>query len=365
MYCNISSTVEFIKEDHLLPGHGRFFTPVLGYNLAMQACRLLAPAPIETKPLVFVDLPLPEPWPGQVRIKVAMCGVCHTDLHTVEGEIIPPQYPIAPGHQVVGVVDVGCGNLKVGDRVGVPWLHSACGNCEFCQRGQENLCPNAKFTGFSVDGGYAEYLLADSRYVLPIPGEISDEQAAPLLCAGIVGYRALKKAEIQPGERVGLFGFGASAHLCLQVLRHWGCEVHVFTRSAAHQQHARELGAAWSGTAGQNPGVLLDRAVIFAPAGEVVIQALENLRPGGTAAINAIHMSDIPSFPYAKLWGERTIRSVANATYRDGEEFLALAVAAGIKSTVAVYPLNEANTALNDLKHSRFNGEAILKVSGV
>jgi alcohol dehydrogenase, propanol-preferring len=342
----------------------------------VKSYRLFSPAPIENKPLALIDLPSLELGPGQVRIKVSVCGVCHTDLHTVEGEIVPPEYPVTPGHQVVGVVDavspsppsprpsreIGAG-VRVGMRVGVPWLHSTCGTCEYCQRGEENLCPKAKFTGFSVDGGYAEYILADSRYVLPIPDEISDEQAAPLLCAGIVGYRALKKAEIQPGERVGLFGFGASAHLCLQVLRHWGCEVHVFTRSAAHQRHALELGAVRATEAGAQAAGLLDKAVIFAPAGEVVIQALENLRPGGTVAINAIHMSDIPSFPYQKLWGERTIRSVANATYRDGEEFLALAVAAGIKATVAVYPLNEANAALNDMKHSRFNGEAILKVN--
>lgn len=338
----------------------------------MQAFRLFSPAPIETKPLVPVDLPLPEPGPGQARIKVSVCGVCHTDLHIVEGDIVPPRYPVTPGHQVVGMVDaltpgpspLGRGDgMMVGGRVGVPWLHWACGECDFCQRGTENLCPKAQFTGFSVDGGFAEYLLADSRYVLPIPDEIPDEQAAPLLCAGIVGYRALQKAEIQPGERVGLFGFGASAHLCLQVLRYWGCEVHVFTRSASHQQHALELGAVRATEAGSS-GAVLDKAVVFAPAGEVVIRALESIRPGGIVSINAIHASDIPSFPYSKLWGERQLRSVANATYRDGEEFLSLAVAAGLRSTVTVYPLNEVNAALDDLKRSHFNGEAVLKVAG-
>lgn len=347
------------------------------FNNPMQSLRLFAPAPVETQPLQLKDLPLPEPGPGQVRIRVRACGVCHTDLHTVEGEIIPPHYPLTPGHQVVGVVDAispsppsplpvrerGEG-VRVGLRVGVPWLHSACGECDFCQRGEENLCPNARFTGFSVDGGYAEYLLADARYVLPLPEGIPDEQAAPLLCAGIVGYRALKKAEIEPGQRVGLFGFGASAHLCLQVLNHWGCQAHVFTRSAAHQQHARALGAAWAGDAGDGAyDSALDRAVIFAPAGGLVVRALEKIRPGGTVAINAIHMSDIPSFPYKKLWGERTVRSVANATYRDGVEFLSLAAAARIEATVRLYPLNEANTALSDLKHSRFNGEAVLTVT--
>ncbi|RPH56733.1 MAG: alcohol dehydrogenase [Chloroflexi bacterium] len=243
-------------------------------------------------------------------------------------------------------------------------MHSTCGICDFCQRGEENLCPNAQFTGFSVDGGYAEYMLADARYVLPLPDGISDEQAAPLLCAGIVGYRALRKAEIRPGERVGLFGFGASAHLCLQVLRHWGCEVHVFTRSAAHQRHALELGASTALSISAPLSAMMDRAVVFAPAGEIALWALEMVRPGGTVAINAIHMSDIPSFPYQKIYGERTLRSVANATYQDSVEFLALAAQIGIRSTVKPYPLEECNLALADLKHSRFNGEAVLRVSG-
>ncbi len=342
----------------------------------MQAQRLFSPAPIEQQPLRRVEVPVPEPGPGQVRIRVAACGVCHTDLHIVEGELIPPRYPVTPGHQVVGVVDAigpprspfllqenGGNEAGVGQRVGVPWLHSACGECEFCRRGQENLCPRVRFTGFSVDGGYAEYLLAEARYVLPLPDEICDEQAAPLLCAGIVGYRALKKAQIQPGQRVGLFGFGASAHLCLQVLRHWGCEVHVFTRSAAHQRHALELGAVRAMEAGSSLEQSLDRAVVFAPAGELVVRALESVRPGGAVSINAIHMSAIPSFPYSTLWGERMLCSVANATYRDGEEFLALAAALGIHSTVTVYPLWDSNAALQDLKASRFNGEAVLKVS--
>ncbi len=310
-------------------------------------------------------VPVPRPGPGQVRIKVSVCGVCHTDLHIVEGEIHPPGLPLTPGHQVVGLIDAlgrDVKGRKIGQRVGVPWLYSACGTCEFCQRGEENLCPNAKFTGFHVNGGYAQYMLADARYVLPLPPALSDQQAAPLLCAGIVGYRSLRKAEIAPGEHVGLFGFGGSAHLCIQVLRHWGCQVSVFTRDFSHQDHARELGAAWAGTAGQNPGRLLDRAVIFAPAGGLVVRALELLRPGGNVAINAIHMSDIPSFPYEKIYGERTLRSVANATYHDGQEFLALAVDAGIDPTVNLYPLDEANLALQDLKASRFNGEAVLRI---
>ena len=341
----------------------------------MKAYRLTAPAMIGTNPLEIDDLPLPQPGPGQVRIKISMCGVCHTDLHLAEGEVNPPHLPVTPGHQVVGIVDAISaeplpakpaqhrGQLRLGQRVGVPWLFSACGNCEDCRRGRENLCKNAKFTGFHVDGGYAEYMLADACYVLPIPESLSNEQAAPLLCAGIVGYRSLKKADILPGEHIGLYGFGASAHLCIQVLKHWGCRVSVFTRAIAHQEHARQLGAAWAGSAGQNPDRLLDRAVIFAPTGGLVVRALETIRPGGTVAINAIHMSDIPSFPYEKIYGERTLRTVANATYQDGEDFLALAVSAGIRSTVTIYPLKDVNLALQDLKASHFNGEAVLKVN--
>jgi alcohol dehydrogenase, propanol-preferring len=338
----------------------------------MKAVRLYSPSNIGSNPLVFEDLPLPQPSPGQLRIKVSVCGVCHTDLHIVEGEIHPPHLPVTPGHQAVGIIDLvgeppgdkreGSPVLAAGQRVGVPWFHTSCGNCEFCKRGEENLCASAKFTGFHVDGGFAEYMLADARFVLPIPAMLSDEQAAPLLCAGIVGYRSLKKADIRPGEKVGLFGFGASAHLCIQVLRYWDCPAYVFTRSKAHQDHARELGAVWAGEAVSGGVHDLDRAVIFAPVGELIPIALEKIRPGGTVAINAIHMSDIPSFPYQSLYGERTLCSVANATYRDGVEFLDLAVKAGIRSTVNRYPLKDANLALSDLKASRFNGEAVLVV---
>ena len=332
----------------------------------MKTLRLHTPARVDQNPLKSEDVVNWRPGPGQVRVRVSVCAVCHTDLHTVEGEIHPPSLPITPGHQVVGVIDAlgpGVKNRKKGQRVGVPWLYSACGTCEFCRRGEENLCPQARFTGFHVDGGYAETMLADTRYVLPVPDSFSDEQAAPLLCAGIVGYRALKKADIQPGEQVGLFGFGASAHLMIQILHYWGCKVSVFTRDFSHQEHARSLGAVWAGAAGQSPGRLLDRVVIFAPAGGLVVRALEQIRPGGTVAVNAIHMSDIPTFPYAKIYGERTLRSVANATYQDGQEFMALAVAARIESTVNLYPLEEANRALQDLKASRFNGNAVLQIN--
>ncbi len=332
----------------------------------MKAMQLFEPGPAEDLRLKAVDLPIPEPGPGQVRLGVKVCGVCHTDLHTVEGEIHPPQLPIIPGHQVVGIVDAlgegTQGKVKIGDRVGVPWLHQACGVCEYCRQGLENLCPRAVFTGFHVPGGYGEYMLAKEAYVLPLPDNISDEQAAPLLCAGIVGYRSLKLADLRPGERLGLVGFGASAHLVIQVARHWGCEVYVFTRSSEHRRHAEELGAVWSGGAEDQPPRLLDRAIIFAPAGYLVPVILEKLRPGGILAINAIHTSPIPEMPYRLIYGERTLRSVANATYQDGVEFLRLAAEIPVRATVTMYPLSEANQALLDMKHSRIRGEAVLQV---
>ena len=334
----------------------------------MEAVRIFSQKDIFSVPLVLNDTPVPQPGPGQVRIKISMCGVCHTDLHIAEGEIHPPHLPITPGHQVVGVIDaIGVSlddaSVKLGQRVGVPWLYSTCGKCEFCLRGEENLCRSAKFTGFHVDGGFAEYMLADARFVLPLPDSLSDAQAAPLLCAGIIGYRSLRKADVQPGEHIGLFGFGASAHLAIQVALYWGCKVSVFTRSSKHQNHARELGAFWAGDANSEGTSTLDRAIIFAPIGELVPTTLEKVRPGGTVAINAIHMSDIPSFPYQTIYGERTLRSVANAKYQDGVEFLEMAVKAGIKSTVNRYPLEEANQALSDLKESKFNGEAVLEIA--
>jgi propanol-preferring alcohol dehydrogenase len=331
----------------------------------MKAMRLFEQGSLHPGSLQLAELPLPEPDAGQVRLRVRSCGVCHTDLHTVEGDIHPPVLPLTPGHQVVGVVDkLGPGVKKVeaGQRVGVPWLYEADGTCEFCQRGEENLCPNARFTGFHVNGGYAEAMIAPADYVLPLPESIPDEQAAPLLCAGIIGYRSLRQADIQSGERLGLVGFGASAHLAIQVARHWGCQVYVFTRSEEHKWHAEELGAIWVGEVGDQPPHPLDRAVIFAPAGKLVPPILDTLRPGGTLAINAIHMSPIPEMPYRLIYMERTLRSVANATYQDGVEFLELAAEIPVRATVELYPLEMANQALDDLKHSRINGEAVLVV---
>ena len=335
----------------------------------MNVMRLFEPGPAEDNRLKPVELTILQPGAGQVRLKVLACGVCHTDLHTVEGEIHPPSLPVTPGHQVVGMVDaVGPGaegRVRLGERAGVPWLHFACGVCEFCQRGLENLCPNAQFTGFHVDGGYAGYMLARANYVLPLPGELSDEAIAPLLCAGIVGYRSLRLSDVQPGERLGLVGFGASAHLVIQVARYWGCEVYAFTRTPEHRRHAEELGAAWTGGVEDKPPKLLDRAIIFAPSGKLVPLILEKLRPGGTLAVNAIHTSPIPEMPYNLIYGERTLRSVANATYQDGVEFLELAAKIPVSATVTLYNLADANQALLDMKHSRINGEAVLKVAMV
>ena len=329
----------------------------------MRRQSLLQPAPVESQPLQQTRGVALAPGHGQLRLHVSACGVCHTDLHIVEGEIIPPGYPIVPGHQIVGTVDAvgeGVSDWAVGDRAGVAWLHAACGTCSFCRRQEENLCPQARFTGFHVDGGYAEAVLAEAAYTFPIPSGISDELAAPLLCAGIIGYRSLRKADVSPGETVGLVGFGASAHLALQVARAWGCTVYVFSRGARHRQLALDLGAGWAGTIDQSPPASLDRAIIFAPAGDLVPATLSWLRPGGTLAVNAVHMTTIPSMPYATIYGERTLRSVTNATRRDGREFLALAWQLGLRPTVVRYALDDANRALLDLKQGRIEGAAVL-----
>ncbi len=331
----------------------------------MRAMLLNRAGPIEKHPLVMVDQAKLEPGEGEVLLRVDVCGLCHTDLHTVEGEIIPPIFPVIPGHQVVGtVVAVGSGvnDQSVGERVGVPWLYSACGECEYCRRGEENLCSRAHFTGFHVDGGYAEQMIADARYLLPIPDGIEDEDAAPLLCAGIIGFRSLHKADLRPGERLGLVGFGASAHLAIQVARYWDCDVYVFTRSVGHRRLAEELGAVWVGGSEDRAPKLLDRAIIFAPVGDLVPVMLEKIRPGGTLAINAIHMSPIPEMEYALIYGERTLRSVANATYQDGVEFLSLAAEIPIRVSTHIYDLEEANQALLDLKRSRIDGAGVLKI---
>ncbi len=331
----------------------------------MKACVLERLAPIETIPLTLSEIPTPDPAPGNLLVAVTACGVCHTDLHLVEGELPQPKLPVVPGHEVVGrVAAVGTGvtRFRVGDRVGVPWLHQTCGTCDYCRRGQENLCEAAYFTGYTADGGYAEFLTVPQDFAVPIPDRFSDEEAAPLLCAGIVGYRALRQADLQPGERLGIFGFGASGHLMLQVARHWGCEVYVFSRSEEHRAHARDLGAAWAGAATDTPPALLDRAISFAPAGWLVPLALGHLRRGGTLCINAIHTSPIPEMPYALLWHERTLRTVANATRRDAEEFLSLAAEVPLQVTTQGFDLDAANEVLARLKRGAITGAAVLHV---
>jgi propanol-preferring alcohol dehydrogenase len=329
----------------------------------MRAQALVLPAPVESSPLTLTDLPDPQPGPGQILLRVSACGVCHTDLHIVEGELKPARLPIVPGHQVVGYVaalGADVSGWSVGDRAGAFWLYRSCGRCEFCRRGEENLCPDAEFTGLDRDGGYAECLLVRADYALRIPDAFDDISAAPLLCAGIIGYRSLRKVEVQPGETIGLFGFGASAHLALQVARHWNCRVFVFTRGAAHRAHALALGAEWAGGAEDAAPAALDRAILFAPAGPLVPAALSRLRPGGTLAVNAVYLSNIPEFPYTRLYGERTVRSVANATRRDAAEFLALAAEIPVRATVRTFGLKEANHVLRLLKDAQLDGAAVL-----
>lgn len=323
-------------------------------------------APIASRPLVAVERPLPEPATGEVRLRVVACACCRTDLHVVEGDLALPRLPIVPGHQVVGVVDAlgdGCELLTVGDRVGVAWLHHTDGSCAFCRRGEENLCVAADFTGWTVDGGYADAVTVPEAFAVQLPAGLGDLEAAPLLCAGVVGYRALRRAEVAPGERVALLGFGASAHLALQVLRHWGCEVVVMTRGEQHRALARELGAAWVGGAADAPPEPCDRAVVFAPAGELVPVALRAVRAGGTVSLAGIHMSDIPSMPYDLLWHERSLRSVANMTRADAQEFMALADEAGIRSEFETFPLEAANDALAAIKSDAVRGAAVLQIA--
>lgn len=390
----------------------------------MKAWQLHQPAPAGSQPLRLADVPEPEPGPGEIRLRVYACGVCLTDVHIVEGDLVAPAYPVTPGHQVVGVVDAvgpGVEGVRLGERRGAFWLHRACGRCPACRRGDENLCPHAHFTGLQAPGGYAETMAVPAAYTVPVPSRYDDATAAPLLCAGVIGYRALRLSGLQPGERLALFGFGASAHLVLQVARHRGCEVVVFTRSQAHRELARQLGASWaggaeflireepeggeplarvepagaedltrlvpagagapardqaalagaapSGTAHAAPGDPVpagaapppcDRAIVFAPAGELVPLALRAVRAGGTVVLNAVHMTDIPSFPYRLLHGERVLRTVAHVTRRDAEEFVAVAASLPLHVAVQRFRFDQANEALAAVKQSRVNGAAVL-----
>ena len=330
----------------------------------MKAWVVRRPAPIDEDPLALVDRPVPEPGPGEVRVRVAVCGVCRTDLHLAEGDL-PPRHPdVVPGHEVVGVVEArgpGAERFEVGERVGIAWLRGTCGTCRFCRRGDENLCLSPSFTGWDADGGYAEHAVVDERFAYRIPDAFTDEEAAPLLCAGIIGYRALRRAELPPGGRLGIYGFGASAHLAAQVALAEGATVHVMTRAPEARRLALELGAASAGDTYDPPPEPLDAAITFAPAGEVVPAALAALDRGGTLAIAGIHLTRIPPLDYAEhLYQERQVRSVTANTRRDGEEFLATAARIGIRVETRPYTLDEADAALRDLAHDRVTGAAVL-----
>jgi alcohol dehydrogenase, propanol-preferring len=331
----------------------------------MKASVLHTPAPIETNPLDFCDVPVPQPGPGEVLVRVSCCGVCRTDLHVIEGELAPRISPVIPGHQVVVTVESGgegARRFPPGTRVGIAWLHHTDGSCEYCRSGAENLCDHPSFTGYSVNGGYAEHIVAPQDFMYPIPDEFPDEQAAPLLCAGIIGFRSLRLSGIKPGGRLGFYGFGAAAHVAIQVARHWNVEVYASTRDVRHQRLALELGAVWAGGTLDEPPRKLDAAIIFAPAGEIVPAALRSLRKGGTLVLGGIHMSPIPPLDYDLLYQERVVRSVANNTRRDGEEFLRTAAEIPIRTRVEAFPLQEANRALNSLKNDAISGAAVLLV---
>ena len=318
-------------------------------------------------PLARVELARPEPGPGQILLQVRACGVCRTDLHVVDGDLTAAKLPIVPGHEIVGeVIETGAGveRIEPGLRVGVPWLGWSCGTCAYCRSGRENLCAEARYTGYQIDGGYADFTIADARYCFPLPEGYSDVEAAPLLCAGLIGHRSYRMAG--EARRLGLYGFGAAAHIIAQVAVWEGREVFAFTRPGdeAAQDFARELGAAWAGESGLAPPEELDAAIIFAPLGALVPEALSRTARGGTVVCAGIHMTDIPSFPYRLLWGERRLQSVANLTRRDAEEFLALAPKVPVRTHVKAYPLDQANGALDDLRHGRLQGTAVLVPGG-
>lgn len=332
----------------------------------MLAMSLNEPDLIENNPLKLVDIEPPKLGPREVLVRVQMCGICHTDLHTVEGELELPKKPIVPGHQVVGVVEKlgeGANRFEEGDRVGMAWLHFTCGKCSCCQKGKENLCENAQFTGYHTDGGYAQYTVIHEDFAYRIPDRFSSEEAAPLLCAGIIGYRALRLSEIKPGQKLGLYGFGASAHVAIQVAVHWGCKVYVFSRSKEHQKLGEDLGAVWTGKSSQIPPEKLDSAIIFAPAGEIVLDALKSLDKGGTLALAGIYMTPIPQMDYTEhLYYERTVRSVTASTRKDGDQLLQIASEIPIQTKTTSFPLQDANKALLLLKQGKINGAGVLKI---
>lgn len=332
----------------------------------MKAWIVAEPAALDAGPLRRVERTIPEPEPSEILVRVAACGVCRTDLHLALGELAPRRHGVVPGHEVVGVVEAagsGCVRFATGDRVGIAWLRSTCGTCRWCRHGRENLCERSRYTGWDADGGYAEFAVVDESYAYALPDAFDDEHAAPLLCAGIIGYRALMRAEVPPGGRLGIYGFGASAHLAAQVAMAQGATVHVLTRSAAAREHARDLGVASVGPADARPPEPLDSAILFAPAGELVPAALRALERGGTLAVAGIVLSQIPALDYdADLFQERQLRSVTSNTRADGDDFLQLAARVGLSVRTAPYPLDRADRALNDLAHDRLTGAAVLLV---
>ncbi|KPJ49084.1 alcohol dehydrogenase [candidate division TA06 bacterium DG_26] len=331
----------------------------------MKAMVLNKPGPIEENPLNLEDVERPEPREGEILVRLKACGICHTDLHTVEGELDLPKLPLIPGHQIIGLVEAlgpEASTFKKGDRVGVPWLYCTCGECHYCKMDLENLCLSAQFTGYHVDGGYAEYAAAKDAFAYPIPEGFTDRAAAPLLCAGIIGFRALRLCEVKPGQRLGLYGFGASAHVTIQIARHWGCEVYVFTRSKDHQNLADELGAAWVGKAEDTPPNSIQGAIIFAPVGHLALDALRVMDKGATLALAGIYMTPVPEIDYKLLYDERTIRSVTASTREDARELLRYAGEIPIETEVQEFPLEDANKALQMLKRSEIKGAGVLKI---
>jgi propanol-preferring alcohol dehydrogenase len=332
----------------------------------MRAMVLDKPAPAEEQPLALRDIPMPVPGADEVRVRVSCCGVCRTDLHIVEGELAMHRLPVVPGHQIVGIVDAmgaSARRFHEGDRVGVPWLYSTDGTCRYCRAGSENLCDQGRFIGYDVDGGYAEGVVVREEFAHALPKRFSDEHAAPLLCAGVIGYRSFRLSGARAGDRVGLYGFGASAHIVQQVALHLGCEIYVFTRTPSHRELARKLGAAWVGDAKDRPPAPLDAAIMFAPAGPLVLDALRALRKGGTVSLAGITMTPIPEMDYSLIYHERVVRSAANSTRQDVRELLDLAAEAGVHTEVQLFPLEQANQALADMKHSRIQGAGVLKIA--
>jgi propanol-preferring alcohol dehydrogenase len=330
----------------------------------MNAMVLDNPAPVETSPLMLRDVTAPIPGPREIRLRVLACGVCRTDLHVIEGEL-PPQRPhLIPGHQVVGEVDSlgpGATRFAPGDRAGIAWLRYTCGHCTYCRAGDENLCPNARFTGYHEDGGYAQFAIVHEDFAYRLPSTLDPALTAPLLCGGIIGYRALRRAQVTPGCRLGLYGFGSSAHVCIQIAQHWGCTVYVMTRDPGHQQLARQLGAAWAGGANESPPQPLDSAILFAPVGDLVPTALEGLDRGGTLALAGIHLTQIPPLDYQRhLFYEKNLRSVTANTRRDGAELIALANQIPLKPHITRFKLDQANLALQQMKNNAISGSAVI-----